>query len=154
MSVMASQITSLTVVYSTVYSDTNQRTYQTSASLNLVREIHQSPVNSPHKGPVARNTFSFDDVIMWPQQNDTLAARHRIDPRIAWKLGMKSTPFRGWVPVGWNRIYTTNRQVPSQYHKICNIRLNKYQNLNVSRLSLQLSIYNPLKPSVKWRMKM
>ena len=25
---------------------------------------HQSPVNSPHKGPVTRKMFPFDDVIM------------------------------------------------------------------------------------------
>ena len=30
----------------------------------IPREIHRWPVNSPHKGPVTRNTFPFDDVIM------------------------------------------------------------------------------------------
>ena len=35
-----------------------------SASLALVRGIHRWPVNSPHKGPVTRKTFPFDDVIM------------------------------------------------------------------------------------------
>ena len=29
-----------------------------------VRGIHQWPVNSPHKGPVTRKLFPFDDVIM------------------------------------------------------------------------------------------
>ena len=56
MSAMASQVTSLTVVYSTVYSDADQKKYQSSASL--------VPVNSPHKGPVTRKMFPFDDVIM------------------------------------------------------------------------------------------
>ena len=37
MGAMASQITSLTIVYSTVYSDANQRKYQSSASLAFVR---------------------------------------------------------------------------------------------------------------------
>ena len=32
--------------------------------LVFVRGIHQSPVNSPHKRPVARKKFPFDDVIM------------------------------------------------------------------------------------------
>ena len=41
MTTMASQITSLTVVYSTVYSDADQRTYQSSASLTFVWGIHQ-----------------------------------------------------------------------------------------------------------------
>ena len=61
---MSSQITSLTIVYSTVYSGANQRKYQSSASLAFVRGFHRSPVNSPHKGPVTRKMFLFDDVIM------------------------------------------------------------------------------------------
>ena len=65
MSAMASQITSLTIACSTVYSDADQREHQSSASLAFVREIHQWPVNSPHKGPVTRKMFPFDDVIMF-----------------------------------------------------------------------------------------
>ena len=56
MSPMASQITSLTIVYSTVYPGADQRKHQSSASLALVRGIH--------KGPVMRKMLSFDDVIM------------------------------------------------------------------------------------------
>ena len=41
MSTMASQITSLTVVYSTVYSDADQRKHQSSASLAFVWGIHR-----------------------------------------------------------------------------------------------------------------
>ena len=61
---IASQITSLTIVYSTVYSDADQGKHQSSASLAFVRGIHRWPVNSPHKGPVTRKMFPFDDVIM------------------------------------------------------------------------------------------
>ena len=61
---IASQITSLTIVYSTVYSDADQRKHQRSASLAFVRGIHRGPVNSPHKWPVTRKMFPFDDVIM------------------------------------------------------------------------------------------
>ena len=64
MSAMASQITSLTIVYSTVYSGTDQRKHQSSASLAFVRGIYQWLVNSPHKWPVMRKMFPFDDVIM------------------------------------------------------------------------------------------
>ena len=64
MSLMASQITSLTIVYSTVYSGADQRKLQSSASLVFVRGIHQGPVNSPHKRPVTRKMFPFDDAIM------------------------------------------------------------------------------------------
>ena len=64
MGTMASQITSLTIVYSTVYSGPNQRKHQSSASLAFVRGIHRWPVNSSHKWPVTRKMFPFDDVIM------------------------------------------------------------------------------------------
>ena len=64
MTAMASQITSLTVVHSIVYSDTDQRKHQSSALLAFARGIHQWPVNSQHKGSVARKRFPFDDVIM------------------------------------------------------------------------------------------
>ena len=60
---MASQITSLTIVYPSVYSGANQRKHQSSASLAFVQGIHRW-VKSPHKGPVTRKMFSFDDVIM------------------------------------------------------------------------------------------
>ena len=68
MTTVASQITSLTIVYLTVYSFADQRKHQSSASLAFVRGIHRGPVNSQHKWPVTRKTFPFDDVIMicWP----------------------------------------------------------------------------------------
>ena len=64
MSPMASQITSFTIVYSTVYSGADQRKHQSSASLPLWGD---SPMTGefPHKGPVTRKMFPFDDVIMW-----------------------------------------------------------------------------------------
>ena len=64
MSSLSSQITSLTIVYSSVYSGADQRKYQSSASLAFVRGIHRWPVNSPHKWPVTRKMFPFDDVLM------------------------------------------------------------------------------------------
>ena len=66
MTTMTSQITSLTVVYSTVYSDADQRKHQSSASLAFCVGNSPGPVNSPHKGPVTRKMFPFDDVIMCP----------------------------------------------------------------------------------------
>ena len=64
MSAMASQITSLTIVSSTVYSGTDERKHQSPASLAFVSGIHRWPLNSPHKGPVTRKMFPFHDVIM------------------------------------------------------------------------------------------
>ena len=53
MGAMASQITSLTIVYSIVYSGTDQRKHQSSASLAFVRGIHRS-----------LKMFPYDDYII------------------------------------------------------------------------------------------
>ena len=65
---IASQIFSLTIVYSTVYSGADQRKHQSSASLAFVWGIHRGPVNSPHKWSVTRKKFPLDDVIMWKRR--------------------------------------------------------------------------------------
>ena len=44
--------------------------------------------------------------------------------------------------------------VKQVYRQISNIRHNKFQNLNLSRLILLLSLPNPLKQGIKLRMKM
>ena len=71
MGAIASQITSITIVCSTVYIDANQRKHQSFASLAFVRGIHWGPVNSPYKWPAMRKMFPLNDVIMkrpavWP----------------------------------------------------------------------------------------
>ena len=63
MGAIASQITSLTIVYSTIHSGADKK-HQSSASLVFLRGIQRWPMNSPHKWPVARKMFPFDDVIM------------------------------------------------------------------------------------------
>ena len=67
MGAIATQITSLTIVYSAVYSGTDQSKHQSSASLAFVWGIYRGPVNSPHKWPVTRKMFPFDNVIMAAQ---------------------------------------------------------------------------------------
>ena len=64
MGAIACQITSLMIAYSTAYSVADHRTHQSSASLAIVRGNHRWPVNSPHKWPLTRKMFPFDDVIM------------------------------------------------------------------------------------------
>ena len=64
MRAMAFQITSLVIVYSTVYSGADQRKHQSSASLAFLRGIHRWPMNSPHNWPVTRKKFPFNDVTM------------------------------------------------------------------------------------------
>ena len=77
MGMLASQITSLTIVYSTVYSSVDQRKHQSSTSLAFVREIHRWPVNSPHKWPVTRKMFPFNEFsIWWRHHDDVLVYRH------------------------------------------------------------------------------
>ena len=73
MCAIASQITRLTIVYSTVYSDTDYSKYQSPASLAFVPGIHRGPVNSPHKWPITRKMFPFDDVIMTDGQWDVFS---------------------------------------------------------------------------------
>ena len=74
---MASQITSLTIFYLTVYSGADHRKHQSSASLAFVRGIHRWLVNSLHKWPVTRKMFTFQDVIVcrpyWITQNPHLS---------------------------------------------------------------------------------
>ena len=66
MSAIASQITDVSTVCSTVCSGANRRKHRSSASLAFLRGTHRWPVDSPHKGPVTRKMFPFDDVIMKP----------------------------------------------------------------------------------------
>ena len=84
MGAIASQITSLTIVYSTVYSGADQRKHQSSASLAFVLGIHRWPVNSPHKWPVTRKMFPFDDVIMrfWNRKCPTSGVTRTYNIRI------------------------------------------------------------------------
>ena len=64
MTVVASQITSLTIVYSSVYSGAGRIKHLSSASLAFVRGIYRWPVNSSRKGPVTRKMFPLDDITM------------------------------------------------------------------------------------------
>ena len=93
MGALAFQITSLTIVYSTVYSGANRRKHQSSVLLAFVRGIQRWPVHSPHKGPVTRKMFPFDDVIMcynfhviFPHFNVSTVTASYIFPQIAFVL--------------------------------------------------------------------
>ena len=85
MSVMASQITGVSIVCSTVCSGSDQRKHQSSVSLAFVRGIHRSSVYSTQNGPETRKMFPFDDAIItlkrepcayswWRHQMETLSA--------------------------------------------------------------------------------
>ena len=66
MGMIASQITSLTIVYSMVYSGADQRKPQSSTSLAFVQGIHRAPV---------RKIYPFDDVItMMTKSHDIIVS--------------------------------------------------------------------------------
>ena len=88
MGAMASQITSLTIVYSTVYSRRRSEKHQSSALLAFMWGIHRGPVNSPHKRPVTRKMSSFDDVIMWKRGQDYRPFMRGIIGLRIWSIGI------------------------------------------------------------------
>ena len=88
MTTIASQITSLTVVYSTVYSDADQRKHKSSASLAFVWGIHRDRwIPRMHKGPVTRKMFPFHDVIMICEKGSHITTLC-VDSR--WQIGFDS----------------------------------------------------------------
>ena len=62
MDAIASQITSLTIVYSIVYSDADQRKHQSSASLAFVRGIHRD----------AQMSSYAENVSIWWRHHDKI----------------------------------------------------------------------------------
>ena len=113
MTTMASQITSLTVVYSTVYSDADQSNHQSSASLAFMRGFHWGQVNSPHKWPVTRKMFPFDDVIMFQGDGTERYADQFFYTIHHWPTGFRET-FVLWVYIFEPAILMTKCQT----HKI------------------------------------
>ena len=79
MSLMASQITSLTIVYSAVL--------QAQIKENIKALCHWPLVNYPHKRPITRKMFPFDDVIntqIWLQQHRQLHLHSRLNTWLQW----------------------------------------------------------------------
>ena len=96
---MASQITSLTIVYPAVYSGADQRKHQSSASLAFMGGIHQGPVNSPRKWPATRKMFPFDDVFMLSLGLTVSGSRHpvRMCPRVLWQQNPPEPVLTHWI---------------------------------------------------------
>ena len=90
MTTVASQITSLTVVYSIGYSGADQRKHQNSASLAFVRG--PGPVNSPHKMPVMWKMVPFDDVIMSTVYSGADQRKHQRSASLAIVRGIHRSP--------------------------------------------------------------
>ena len=110
MNVMASQITSLKIGYSTVYSGAYQRKYQSSASLAFVMGIHRWPMNSPHKGPVTRKMFPFyDAIIKGPVMTQEFPC-HGVHMFGLWRMGMFST-----ICIAWKILRCVQRELTSNF---------------------------------------
>ena len=87
------------IIYSSVYSGTDQRKHQSSASLAFARGIHWRPVNSPHKWPVTRKMFPFDDVIMEENLSrlaEWLSALNASDNRGGWNIRVDLCNITKW----------------------------------------------------------
>ena len=119
MSAMTSQITSVSIVYSTVYWDADQRKHQSSASLAIVCGIHRWPVNSLHKWPVTRKMIPFDDVIIihtalqWQRQE----LEHKADFELT-----KDSPLRAKYGVSIVKIWEDMTRVSTTSHNITHKR--------------------------------
>ena len=103
MDTMTSQITSLTIFYSTVYSGADQRKHQSPASMAFVRGIRRWPANSPHKGSATRKIFPFDDAIMW-NTNDWCIIYHLCNMMVPWQsrtIHSKNTVHHPCLVVKW-----------------------------------------------------
>ena len=117
MGAIGSQITSLTIVYSTVYSGADQSKHQSSASQAFVWGIHRGPVNSPHKWPVTRKRFPLDDVMVlswlhkWPLRSisQSICGSH---PRLLTNLCCFYAYMLGWFGHNFTHV---NRDVQSWY---------------------------------------
>ena len=128
MGAIASQTTSRSIVYSTVNSDADQRKHQSSASLAFVWGIHRGPVNSPHKGPVTRKMFPFDDVIM-RLKNTPLILQYRV------MVILLKNIISHWVPMRWLRYSPIKSSA------------NRWENCNYD-VYLTLAIHHPFQPSI------
>ena len=101
MGAMPSQVTGVSIVYSTACTGTDQIKRQSPVSLAFVWGIHRLPVNSPHKGPVTRKRVPFDHVIMkilcvFRYNLQSISADEQ--PNVSWK----GSTF--WIMLLWRAI--------------------------------------------------
>ena len=86
--------------------------------VTFVRGIHRWPVDSPHKGPVKRKIFPFDDVIMSPTHHVTIDSE---DPVLQ---ALQGHPFDRQAALLDLAVVTVLVQVPGQaevsnlYHQL------------------------------------
>ena len=140
MSPMASQMTSVSIICLTVYSGADEWKHQSSASLAFVRGIHRWPVDSPHKGPVKREMFPFDYVIM--DQMEIANMSIQLISRAAQQVVIVVTLF----PTKYMKthICITHFQLPIPEMFTCTVSV-------AARKSRGLSSWQPLKVSKRYQ---
>ena len=115
MTTVASQITSLTVVYSTVYSDTDQRKHQSPASLAFVRGIHRDRWIPRTKGQLCGKCFHLM-TSSWPLLHRYLPMISQTDIKLKWNLIQWGRMMHIYVSeldhLGSGQDLTSNRRQP------------------------------------------
>ena len=91
MGAIASQITNLTIVYSNVYSDADQRKHQGSASLVFVRGIHGGTGEFP-----AQMASNMENVSIW-RRHHVLASWSYMDMAIPKIILLDPCLIRKWL---------------------------------------------------------
>ena len=148
MGAIAFQITSLTIVYSTLYWGSDQSKHQSSASLAFVWGIRREPVNSPHKWPVTRKMFPFDYVIMFvyclstslsPAVNNTEVGR--VDLLIMVSQGLFGITFSTNGQPKWHGWYLFDLLVKSIVYKFSGLHSNYIITVKYWQICTCLFIY-------------
>ena len=113
-------------ILSIVHSGADQKRLESSASLAFMRGIHRWPVNSPHKGPVTRKMFPFDDVIM---ESDFID-KHPVDTfTISFVCRLCPIAFKRCRIVFWFQI--SHKLNSSQFTLSCYCYLDKYEHISI-----------------------
>ena len=134
---MASQITSVSIVCSTVYSGVDQRKRQSSASLAFVRGIHRWPVNSQMAGNAENVCISWrhndeyspsSDISGYMFGADSRLATSQWDTALHWKLESALCSFQ----MKWNQslwwIPGRNTFLPPEVEETEIMNINKFEN--------------------------
>ena len=139
MGAVASQITSLSIVYSIVYSKRRSKKTPKLRVTGLCAGNHRSSVNSPHKGTVTRKMFPFDDVVMticsWSKlsryfgyrqvhaiSNHQASPKHRMFLRVGGVWIRRSTCSNIYLLTTYTPLWKSNRNVFSESNLIEIIR--------------------------------
>ena len=150
MSAMASQITGVLIVCLNVCSVADRRKHQSSMSLAFVRGIHRWQVNSPHKGPVTRKMFPFDDVIMEWKSFGEMGPRTLRQPNLR-KVRRPTVPWKGRNESPLIDIHSSIKAIHQSVIDIMDIHnsnMDAVFPLTHNRCEVVISWWSPLLPKI------